>query len=286
MSVDEVPLAGLLQGNMLVPDRPSGLGAVVLGGSSGRVDMARARLLAEAGAVVLALRWFGGEGQVPGICEVPLEDFTPATDRLVQAGCRKIMYLGTSKGAEAASLLGIYDDRIDIVVAISPTSVVWANSGPGRDGMGWPLRSSWTLNGQPLPFVPYDVSHPFETRDGLNVYLAYHEHSLEKFAGAIPDALIRVEQARATYVLVAGGDDMLWPSDRFAAALAERLDEAGKEHFLLTNRQAGHRVLFPGELATRSAVNAHGGSDEADRQLGQDAWDVIQALVARLRADG
>ncbi len=277
--VGEVSLTGDLQGTMLLPDRPSGTGVVVLGGSSGRVDINRARLFADAGALVLALRWFGGEGQVPGICEVPLESFTPATDRLVQAGCRTILYVGTSKGAEAAALLGIQDHRIDVVVAVSPTSVVWANSGPGRDGLGLPLRSSWTLEGRPLPFVPYDVSRFPEPQDGRMPYRDYHDRSLEKYVDAIPAAIIPVERARATYILVAGGDDQLWPSERFAAEMAERLAKAGKQHFLLTNRQAGHRVLMPGETTPRSAMNVHGGTDQADRQLGQEAWDVIRPLI-------
>jgi hypothetical protein len=69
-----------------------------------------------------------GEGQIPGICEVPLESFMPATDKLVEAGCTRIAYVGTSKGAEAALLLAVHDPRIDTVIAFSPSSVVWANS--------------------------------------------------------------------------------------------------------------------------------------------------------------
>ena len=277
--IDEIPLADGLQGTMLVPDRPSGLGVVVLGGSSGNVNVGRARLFADLGAVALALRWFGGPGQVPGICEVPLESFGPATDKLVQARCRKIMYVGTSKGAEAACLLAVIDDRIDVIVAISPTSVVWANSGPGLDGLGLPLRSSWTHKGRPLPFVPDDLSYQPEARDGLMVYRPYHEQSLAKYADLIPDAAIRVEQARATYVLVAGAGDQLWPSDQFAVDLAERLNRAGRPHFLVTNRLAGHRVILPGEVLSQSSVNAHGGNDQADQQLGTETWEVIRGLV-------
>jgi dienelactone hydrolase len=275
LKIEESELASPLQGVWLAPRRANGLGVVVLGGSSGSINVERARLFAEHGATAVALRWFGGQGQVPGICEVPLESFAPATDRLIEAGCSRIAYAGTSKGAEAALLLAVHDPRIDIAIAFSPSSVVWANTGIGSDGASWPLRSSWTLRGKPLPFVAYDVSRAPTPRDGLMYYRVYHEESLATFADAIPAATIPVEASRATFVLIAGAADALWPSDRFAASLAERLAAAGVRHFLVTHPHAGHRILLPGETAAQSRVNAHGGNDEADRELGRNAWKVI-----------
>jgi hypothetical protein len=280
LEIEESALADPLQGVLLAPLRAKALGVVVLGGSSGSINVERARLFAEHGATAMALRWFGGEGQIPGICEVPLESFGPATNLLVETGCSRIAYVGTSKGAEAALLLAAHDPRIDIVIAFSPSSVVWANTGVGRDGLGWPLRSSWTLRGKPLPFVPYDVSRIPMPQDGLMHYRAYHEQSLAAFADAIPTASIPVEASRATFVLVAGADDALWPSDRFAASLAERLAAAGNRHFLLIHPRAGHRILLPGETAARSRINAHGGTDDADRELGRNAWQVIASVCS------
>jgi dienelactone hydrolase len=70
MEVHEASLSSDLQGSIVKPAEQTGWGVVVLAGSSGRVEVARARLFAGLGAVCLALRWFGGEGQPPGICEV------------------------------------------------------------------------------------------------------------------------------------------------------------------------------------------------------------------------
>jgi uncharacterized protein len=277
--VQETVLADGLQGFLLKPSQRSGAGVVVLGGSSGRVDVARARLFADAGAVAIALRWFGGDGQVPGICEVPLELFGPATDRLIHEGCDRIAYVGTSKGAEAALLLASYDPRIDVVVAFSPSSVVWANIGPGLDGMALPQRSSWTRNGVALPFIAYD--HPWEQtlRDGLVAYRSLHEQSLMRFAADVPKAAIPVERARAEILLVAGGDDALWPSEMFARSVADRLASAGRRAGVVVHPEAGHRVLLPGETTARSAKHAHGGSDHADAALGQAAWTEILRLL-------
>ena len=84
MKVHEASLSSDLQGSILKPAEQTGWGVVVLAGSSGRVDVARATLFAGLGAVCIALRYFGGERQPPGICELPLEVFTRATDRLIE----------------------------------------------------------------------------------------------------------------------------------------------------------------------------------------------------------
>jgi uncharacterized protein len=279
MKIREDLLTGDVQGTLLTPELTTGLGVVVLHGSSGTVDVSRARLFAATGAIVLALHWFGGNGQVPVISEVPLETFTGATDLLVEVGCERIAYVGTSRGAEAAILAAIDDPRIDTVVAISPSLVVWA-------GDSWPPRSSWTRNGIPLPFVHYDVSQFPPPSDGPVSYRRYAEKSLERFAGEVPAATIPIEKARARVVLVAGGDDALWPSDVFARALADRLEAAGKQPLLITHPEAGHRALLPGDATPRSAVNAHGGTDAADRALGLAAWKAISELLHLSSSDG
>jgi uncharacterized protein len=275
----EIALTGELQGTLLRPRSATGLGVVVLAGSSGRVDVMRATLFAAKGAVAIALRWFGGEGQVPGICEVPLESFAPAIDRLVEEGCDRIAFVGTSKGAEAALLLATVDTRLDAVIAVSPSSVVWASIGPGRDGAATPPRSSWTHDGHPLAFVPYDPAWQPQFRDGLVAYRSVHEQSLRSFARLVDAATIPIECARAKLLLVAGGDDALWPSDLFAARISDRLKAAGRSATSVIHPEAGHRVLLPGEATPRSSLHAHGGSDEADRELGAAAWKEITALL-------
>ncbi|MER9960878.1 acyl-CoA thioesterase [Mesorhizobium sp. M0045] len=254
-------------------------GVVVLGGSSGRVDVGRARLFANAGTSALALQWFGGEGQVPGICEIPLETFFAATDYLIETGCRRIVYVGTSKGAEASLLAAVHDQRIDAVVAISPSSVVWGNIGAGRDGVSWPERSSWSLDGIALPFVPTDPDWTPEYVDGQVSYRGLFESCLKTFKREANAATIPVETASAEILLVAGGDDALWPSLSFARDIIRRRGEAGKVTHLISSPDAGHRILLPGENTPRFALHAHGGNDEADRKLGSKAWEDIRGLL-------
>jgi dienelactone hydrolase len=191
---------------------------------------------------------------------------------LLKTGCERIAYVGTSKGAEAALLAAIDDPRVDAVIAVSPSSVVWA-------GDRWPPASSWTRNGVPVPFVEVDFSDLAVPADGRISYLSCFLKSLRRFADQIPAATIPIEQAGARVVLVAGGDDALWPSDLFARSLADRLIAAGKHPLLITHPEAGHRVLLPGDTKPRSAVNAHGGTDEADRALGLAAWKAIAEVL-------
>jgi hypothetical protein len=140
--ISEKTLTGEVQGTLLTPARTTGLGVVVLTGSSVRTDSGRASPFAANSALALALRWFGGDGLTPVIYEVPLEGFFQSNGEI--AGCDRIAYVGTSRGAEAASLVAIADPRIDVVVTISPTSVVWG-------GDGQPASSSWTRNGTLCP---------------------------------------------------------------------------------------------------------------------------------------
>ncbi|MER8444006.1 acyl-CoA thioesterase [Mesorhizobium sp. M1066] len=277
-AVIEEGLSGAIAGTLLrCPHATTGV--VVLGGSSGRVDVGRARLFANQGSSALALRWFGGEGQAPGICEIPLETFFAATDYLIGTGCRRIVYVGTSKGAEASLLAAVHDQRINAVVAISPSSVVWGNIGAGRDGVSWPERSSWSLDGIPLPFVPTDPDWSREYVDGLVSHRGLFERCLKTFEREAKAATIPVETATAEILLVAGGDDALWPSLWFARDIVRRRSEAGKHTHLVSLPDAGHRILLPGEDTPRSTLRAYGGNDEADSDLGRKAWEGSRELL-------
>jgi dienelactone hydrolase len=260
------------------------VGVLVLAGSSGRVERERARLLARQGMTALAIRWFGGPGQPPGICEVPLETFTAAVDLLRARGAARVGILGASKGAEAALLTAVRDPRVDVVVALSPTSRVWCNVGPGRDGAHLPHRSSWSWRERPLPFVPLDDSWtPAESVDGGPVAVrGWYELSERTFAELLPPAEIPVAEARADLLLVAGGDDAMWPSLPCAERLAERRRAAGAGVRLIAHPGAGHRPRLPGERPLPASPRfRYGGTPEADALLGATAWPhILDALRA------
>ncbi|MFC3986771.1 acyl-CoA thioester hydrolase/BAAT C-terminal domain-containing protein [Streptosporangium jomthongense] len=282
--IDECELTGPWEGFLAEAASSadsSGAGVLVLSGSSGRVERERCRLFARAGVTAMSIRWFGGPGQPPGICELPLETFVAAAELLRERGAGRVSVLGLSKGAEAALLVSALSDCADAVIALAPSSVIWANVGPGTDGRNRPLRSSWTWRGRPLPFVPYDDSWtPAEPEGTLVALLGSYERSLATHADLVPAAAIPVERISADLVLIAGGADRMWPSLRFARELEARRLAAGRDVVLVTRDDAGHRVVFPGEVAPPPSIHFdHGGTSEADAALGAAAWPYVLAAV-------
>ena len=213
--------------------------------------------------------------------------FTAALDLLQARTGGRIGALGLSKGAEAVLLLAVRDPRIEGVVAVSPTSVVWANVGPGTDGQSYPRRSSWTWKGEPVPFVPYDESWtPAEAEGEPRSHRTHYEQSRQTNAEAARAAAIPIEQSAADVVLIAGGDDQMWPSLDFAEELAARRASAGRPTRIVSSSDAGHRPRFPGEgPAARSDQFRYGGTAEADAALGAAAWPyVVAALTGEHRS--
>ncbi|MFJ7905168.1 acyl-CoA thioester hydrolase/BAAT C-terminal domain-containing protein [Streptomyces sp. NPDC096198] len=283
MDITERDLSAPWEGVLAAPLHGSKVGVLVLAGSSGRIEHERARLLARHGVTALAIRWFGGPGQPSGICEVPLETFTTAVDLLRNGGAQRIAVLGVSKGAEAALLTAVYDPRVDAVVALSPTSRVWCNVGPGHDGAQHPYRSSWTWRGRPLPFVPMDDSWtPGEPVTGPVAIRGWYERSEQTFAQLLPPAEIPVDRTGADLLLVAGADDAMWPSLPYAEQLARRRRSAGAAVRLISHPDAGHRPRLPGESPALPSPRFHyGGTPEADALLGRTAWPhILNALGA------
>lgn len=268
MPVPEVEL-------LVHPDRATGscgTGVLVLAGSSGALEVERARLLAAHGATALALRWFGGPGQQPAPYDVAVETFTGALDRLAPHVDR-LAVLGSSFGAEAALVTACHDPRVAAVVALAPTPVVWAGVAP--DG---PMTSHWTLAGVPLPFVPLDESWVADTDPPA--YVELYRRSLATHAAYVPAATIPVERSAAQLVLVGGEDDRVWPGADFARAVAARRRPDGPITTVVTHPGAGHRVVLPGERPVdRGLEMARGGTPSDDAELGRLAWPHLAAAL-------
>jgi acetyl esterase/lipase len=266
----EVPLSAP-EGVRFLPDHPTGVGVLVLAGSSGRVDTERARLLAQQGALTESVRWFGGPGQNPGPWEIPVEVFLDRVDSLV-ADSNRIVVVGTSFGAEVALLLGTLHAHVDAVAAFAPTDVVWAGMRPDGE-----QTTHWTLAGEPLPFVPLDRSWTSATDPPE--FRRLYAKSREASPQAAAAATIPVERIRELLV-VAGGDDRVWDSVDHARRIATRRDRAGLPTIVVEHPSAGHRAVLPGEAAPTGGLHiARGGSAAADAQLGAMAWPVLNRLL-------
>jgi len=270
-------------GLLVEPDGEPRCAVLVLSGSSGRLEADRARLLASHGAAAAAITYFGGPGQPAGLCEVALETFAPVLDLLAQRS-EHLAVWGASKGAEAALLLAASDERIRTVIAVAPTAYVWPNTGPGVDGDERPGRSSWTRRGQPLPFLPlvkdWQPSDAERSETGVAVRGWYEASLTAASQEQVHAATIAVEDIQAQVVLVAGGDDRVWPSVPFAKEIGQR--RAGRDFptVLLIDEAAGHRVVLPGEApGAGDGGLLRGGSPQADGRLGVRLWDVTRRVL-------
>jgi len=263
------------------PRTAQGTGVLVLAGSSGRLDVGRADMLASRGVTALAFRWFGGEGQPAVPCEIPLETFTDAIEVLARESDRVVL-MGLSYGAEAVLLTASVDDRVAGVVALAPTDVAWEGQHQRDDD---PRRSKWTHGGRPVPFVPIDRT--WEPPSTMPAFVEHYERS-RVLAGAdvVEAATIPVERIAGEVVLVAGGDDQVWASSRAARRVAARRARSGLTTVVVDDPTAGHPVVLPGEVPPdpRRAYRV-GGDAGAAARLGSLAWPAIRSVL-RLEADG
>lgn len=245
--------------------------ALVVAGSSGRVDRERARLLAGTGVLAESIQWFGGPGQPAAPVEIPLETFADRVAAL-RSLVDRVVLVGVSFGAEAALATAAHTGGVDAVVAFAPSDVMWA--GVRDDGT---QTAHWTLGGRPLPFVLFDEGWQPTTRPP-----AYRElYRLSRRADPAVTAAATIEVERIPRVtLVVGGDDQVWPSDEHADAIAVRRRGFGLESEIVADAEAGHRVILPGEPVVADDHRlVRGGNPHADARLGALAWPALVRAV-------
>ena len=211
-------------------DGPTGV--LVLAGSSGRVEQERCRVLAGQGATAASYRWFGET-----VDRVPLESFDEPL-ALLHERCERLVVLGHLAGRRGRAAPRVAAPRDRRGRGRLAEHVVWAALSQER-----PQRSSWTRGGEPLRSSRTTTtgSRTPIRRSSSGMY----EQSLETYADRVPAARIPVERIAGEVVLVAGGDDRVWPSVDFAEQIVARRSAAGLATDLVRHPRAGHRVLLP-----------------------------------------
>ncbi len=183
---------------------------------------------------------------------------------------------GGSKGSEFALIAASRYDWIDAVVAYTPTDVVWE---------GWGLemveaegtRSSFSFGGQPLPFMPYRGFVDGLLAGDAADLRAIHENGRADHPDREAAARIRVEDYAGPLLMIAGGKDAQWNSERQAANISKAREAAGRDTTLLLYPEAGHDLIGDG-----GPRNAHrsGGSPEADAAARAMAWPIVVNFLA------
>jgi len=225
---------------------------IVLGGSEGGMLRDRAALLASHGFATLALAYFGAPGLPDELDRIPVETVDRAVAWLrAQPPVDRdaIGIMGASKGAELALVAASRNPAIHAVVAVAPSSVVFASITGGRV-----TSSSWTAAGKELAYAPCVESDAFAKSHRL---VDLYEPTL---AAAPAAAVIPVERIHGPVLLVAGTDDALWPSATMARQIAERMRRMGQRERVveLTIDGAGHHVGNVPNRPTRDSVRLGG----------------------------
>lgn len=272
-----------LVGTLFAPEDDGGVlpGVIVLGGSEGGIHETDAALLAAHGFVTFALGYFGLEGLPEHLVDVPLEYFGKAIDYLGErAG--EIGVVGGSRGGELALLVGATFPQVKAVVSVVGSGVVTQGIGPGANLLQKLSyeAASWTWNGEPLPYLPYEIGDELRARivngEPVPLRLAFSTED-----GVPEDVEIPVERIVGGVLLISSGQDDGWPSAELSEVALRRLKdhEHPFPHEHVVYPEAGHLiagpphrpatdVTYPGPGVTFSG----GGVPHATAHARADAW--------------
>ena len=271
-------------------------GVIVLGGSSGGLSSANlyGEPLAAAGFVTLCLAYFAMDGLPSDLSDIPLEYFNQAIEWLQghpAVDGDRLAIVGSSRGGEAALVIGANFPAIKAVVANVPSHVVWQGATADLSKK----TSSWSLGGVGLPFVSL-----VSPRVGTS-WCEWFEASLRDPSAPV-DAAIPVERINGPILFVAGAADGVWPSSTMVDRAIERL-RRHRFAFEIEHARyedAGHAFLVPpyrvGPAANpwppesyhpphwmRSGLPALalGGTADGNRLARMDAWPRMVAFLRR-----
>ena len=169
------------------------------------------------GYAILAIGYFGAKGTPENLDRIALEGIHQAileTANHPKINSECIAVIGGSKGGELSLLLASHFPEIKTVIAIVPGSAVF----PALTiAMNTP---SFSLNGDPLPFVPVPWSAtPALIKGDLR---AVWEEML-KNEKAVKQAAIQVENINGPIFFVSATQDEFWPSKEMSDTMMQRL---------------------------------------------------------------
>lgn len=281
--------------------RPAQEGAlptvIVLNGSGGGINEARAAQYASRGIQALALGYFRAPGLPDHISRTPLEYFERAlryvASELTPQGGRALVS-GQSRGGELSVLLAAtYPDLVLGIAPFVPGAFVFGAQGAADPAEGW-SGPTWTRDGEPLEHLWHDnagvtwqpwndVPPPTRHRD---VYVdGLHDRELAR-ASRIP-----IELFRGPVACVSGLDDRAWPSSMASRLVLDTLarHQHTSERLHLDYEEAGHGIALP-HLPSTDIERVHpvsgvrysnGGTPRGNALASADSFEQVCAFIHR-----
>lgn len=261
---------------------------MVLGGSQGGLDEQDAIAFAKAGFIALALAYFGEGSPLPrALVELPLEYVRLAIEWLrsqSEVAGQRVGLVGRSKGGELAlQVAATYPEHVSAVVGYTSSPVVWQGLPADRRGWRETPKSSWTLDGNPVPFLPFAKPRARSLPRFVASMISGNVALRPMYERALADTEARerattpLEQIAGPILLISGTDDQLWPAPMLGeltmARLASHQRPFPDQH--LTYEGAGHLIGVPGHRAIRTGRFDVGGSPAIDAQASEDAWPRV-----------
>jgi hypothetical protein len=209
---------------------------IMLGGSEGGRMWSRPKRLLSAlvnrGYSVLSLAYFKERGLPDSMEEIPLEYFeTTFAWRARQPTIMPDKYglIGGSKGAEAALLLASRYSKVEVVVALTPSSVVWSGIPRNRFDLSRHGSSSWFYRGEGLPFLRVEYGRS-DWWSLLTLRLKKKGEEALRNEADVESAAIPVDDCRCAILLLSGRGDQVWPTTMMCDQVMRRLKEARYPH--------------------------------------------------------
>ena len=281
--------------------RPDGAGpfptVVVLNGSGGGINEARAAQYASRGIQALALGYFRAPGLPRYISRTPLEYFERALDHVITSfdpAGEKPVVSGQSRGGELSLLLGArFPERVLGLAGFVPGAFAFGAQGAADPAEGWD-GPTWTHGGSALDHLwhrnrevrwqPWHDDPPPTRHD--DVYIdGLRDRELAQ-ASRIP-----IERFRGPVACVSGLDDRAWPSSMASRIVMGTLERHGHaaERLHLDYEDAGHGIGLP-HLPSTDIERVHpvsgvhysnGGTPIGNARAGADSFEEICAFIER-----
>ena len=232
-----------IRGLHYIPNEIHHKGVVItFGGSEGSIYETMADYLSSDGYEVVAVYYFGQQGQSENLSKVPLEIYEEIYS-YIKINCKnidQITIVGISRGAELALLMSTYYDSINNVVLFAPSSYVFGGIDYGNPAWIYEGKPLEYLNGEVkgIPFFQltlcYGLNKPYKNIIGSDAII--------KNSSNLEESRIKVEDSNARILIFYGTNDEVWNSKDMSKVIEEY---AKKEVMVYEYKDAGHSFGSP-----------------------------------------